>query len=510
MVCDRTFAKKGTHMKKIKGVIIIIILLFSSTFVVNANQNSSEIIYHKNLPSEAAETRVMEVTEGDRVLGYHEYGGGFTSGSNWVQPWSAKGLNKLFNFFVAWNTKEDGSGKYFRGGRILTATDLQYIENEGGNLYQIWRNPTKMINYLTPPTPQIFINQSTAFDSAENALNLGVHEDFSLEANLTQAKEQSLVLWGRLDKWGDNATSAETTSSKGIYGVIFVDFDHRLVFKENLETTLELTSPWLEFDAPNATTDPNTGNSLLVISSNDIKVENGLSTLQIPVKMKNKNNLAQMELDEFNAPMHLSLFSDTNMINLFTKESWTEISNSDENLVSFSGRLELTVDVKDARTEKSKSKSNSQYIKMHSVDADPITIIYQDTKGNVIAPSVDLNGIVGESYSVEIIEISGYKFIESQGALSGIFLDSPQTVTLVYERLGKDDGDEDTEKPVDPKPTDPEESIDDGSEKEEGTEELPNTGESNRVMQTGIALLTLGVFLVVVKSVKKKSYSKNK
>ncbi|MBV7390397.1 MucBP domain-containing protein [Enterococcus sp. ALS3] len=61
-----------------------------------------------------------------------------------------------------------------------------------------------------------------------------------------------------------------------------------------------------------------------------------------------------------------------------------------------------------------------------------VTIQYQDTKGNTIAPNVVKSGNVGEPYTSEKLTIDGYTFKEVKGAASGTFTTDPQTVTYVY------------------------------------------------------------------------------
>lgn len=70
----------------------------------------------------------------------------------------------------------------------------------------------------------------------------------------------------------------------------------------------------------------------------------------------------------------------------------------------------------------------------NSVAGSDITIHYQDSDGNTIAPDVVKSGNIGDSYSSELLTIDGYTFKEVTGNPNGIFTDSAQTVTYVYTK----------------------------------------------------------------------------
>ncbi|MFK4886791.1 MucBP domain-containing protein [Lactococcus petauri] len=61
-----------------------------------------------------------------------------------------------------------------------------------------------------------------------------------------------------------------------------------------------------------------------------------------------------------------------------------------------------------------------------------VTIKYQDTFGKKIKDDLLMTGLVGASYREEPIDISGYKFKESEGPTEGVFTDSPATIIFIY------------------------------------------------------------------------------
>ena len=61
---------------------------------------------------------------------------------------------------------------------------------------------------------------------------------------------------------------------------------------------------------------------------------------------------------------------------------------------------------------------------------------YVDKQGNKIANSVTLNGLVGEEYKTEELEIDGYIFAEVEGNKEGKYIEGTIEVTYVYEVEG--------------------------------------------------------------------------
>ncbi|WP_439443344.1 MucBP domain-containing protein [Listeria aquatica] len=77
-----------------------------------------------------------------------------------------------------------------------------------------------------------------------------------------------------------------------------------------------------------------------------------------------------------------------------------------------------------------------------------ITVNYQDTDGNRIAPSDMVSGKNGDAYTTEAKEITGRTLKETPSNASGTFTDQPQAVTYVYEKV-------ETDQPVGPDKQDP-------------------------------------------------------
>ncbi|MCC4119941.1 MucBP domain-containing protein [Lactococcus lactis] len=69
------------------------------------------------------------------------------------------------------------------------------------------------------------------------------------------------------------------------------------------------------------------------------------------------------------------------------------------------------------------------------VKAADVTAKYVDTEGNKISGDVVKSGNVGDDYSTEQKDISGYTFKEVQGNSTGQFTDKAQTVTYVYTKI---------------------------------------------------------------------------
>ncbi|MFL1696505.1 MucBP domain-containing protein, partial [Weissella kandleri] len=90
-----------------------------------------------------------------------------------------------------------------------------------------------------------------------------------------------------------------------------------------------------------------------------------------------------------------------------------------------------------------------------------VTVKYVDENGKEIAKSEVKSGNVGDKYTTEKKDITGYTFKEVQGSANGEFTDKAQTVTYIYTK------NDDNVKPTDPsqpaKPDTPDHSGDNNS-----------------------------------------------
>ncbi|WP_242693555.1 MucBP domain-containing protein, partial [Enterococcus avium] len=73
------------------------------------------------------------------------------------------------------------------------------------------------------------------------------------------------------------------------------------------------------------------------------------------------------------------------------------------------------------------------YIKDPTVGGN-LTVKYTDEDGNTISEDVVKSGNIGEEYTTDQKEITGYTFKEVQGNVTGQFTDQPQTVIYVYTK----------------------------------------------------------------------------
>ncbi|MGX2946987.1 MucBP domain-containing protein [Enterococcus alishanensis] len=126
-----------------------------------------------------------------------------------------------------------------------------------------------------------------------------------------------------------------------------------------------------------------------------------------------------------------------------------------------------------------------------------VTVQYQDTEGNSIAPNVIKAGNVGEAYTSEELAIEGYTFKEIKGTASGTFTAEPQTVTYIYTNKKT--------YPVNPTDSNLLKIMPINSKSAVRT--LPQTGESKTILLTilGGGILIIGVFMIYGKfKIKKK------
>ncbi|MBC1550862.1 collagen binding domain-containing protein [Listeria sp. FSL L7-1434] len=119
---------------------------------------------------------------------------------------------------------------------------------------------------------------------------------------------------------------------------------------------------------------------------------------------------------------------------------------------------------------------------------------FVDTKGNVLAEKEIHTGIVGEKYATKAKDIKGYKLTKQPTNQAGVFKETEQKVTFVYEK-NKTPIVVNPDKPVTPvKPTKPVEPT----KKPTVTPNLPSTGDESPygIIFTGLFASIIGLFLL--------------
>ncbi|PLS34532.1 cell wall anchor protein [Carnobacterium maltaromaticum] len=67
--------------------------------------------------------------------------------------------------------------------------------------------------------------------------------------------------------------------------------------------------------------------------------------------------------------------------------------------------------------------------------AAPITVKYQDIEGNIVEPTIQLAGDIGEPYTAEKKEIEGYSIKEVIGNPVGVFSEQEQEILFIYKKI---------------------------------------------------------------------------
>ncbi|MCD2222630.1 MSCRAMM family protein [Listeria monocytogenes] len=119
---------------------------------------------------------------------------------------------------------------------------------------------------------------------------------------------------------------------------------------------------------------------------------------------------------------------------------------------------------------------------------------FVDTKGNVLAEKEIHTGIVGDKYATKAKDIKGYKLTKQPTNKEGVFKETEQKVTFVYEK-NKAPIVVNPDKPVTPvKPTKPV----DPAKKPTVTTSLPSTGDESPygIIFTGLFASFMGLFLL--------------
>ncbi|MBC2192370.1 class 1 internalin InlJ [Listeria sp. FSL L7-0229] len=142
------------------------------------------------------------------------------------------------------------------------------------------------------------------------------------------------------------------------------------------------------------------------------------------------------------------------------------------------------------------SSQTVTYVYTKNIEAaQPITVNYVDTNGKTLAPSVTLNGTIGDTYKATAKQIDGYTLSAEPTNATGQFTNSAQTVNYIYTKNTNID------QPLpDKKPTKP--SNLKTTEVKKASNILPKTGDSAPWKSALLGVLLSSTALVIWKKKK--------
>ncbi|MGG5341028.1 MucBP domain-containing protein [Enterococcus sp. AZ192] len=124
--------------------------------------------------------------------------------------------------------------------------------------------------------------------------------------------------------------------------------------------------------------------------------------------------------------------------------------------------------------------------------AGDVIVRYVDTTGHPIADEIVKSGKIGEGYTTEKQEITGYTFKEAQGNTAGTFTNQVQTVTYIYTK-----NKENISSPA-PKPQSPSNNGQ-GYEKNDTTKDaLPALGETDHLTLNILGMIIMAVTAIIL------------
>lgn len=134
-----------------------------------------------------------------------------------------------------------------------------------------------------------------------------------------------------------------------------------------------------------------------------------------------------------------------------------------------------------------------------------VLVKYIDENGKVLQPTIQLTGKIGDAYTTEKMAISNYKFKELEGDQDGVFTDSEQVISYIYQK-------ESTEA-LPPVPLEPvkEEANNKPANipiTDRKVDQLPNTGEKQHQLIN--PFLALGLLLLGIGLIKKNKIENSK
>ena len=441
--------------KVLLGLLMLLSILSVNTLVpskILADEGKISVTTYKNTDTDKTTSAKKDYKIGSRLAG--EGHDGIDTDKNEMY-WIESGTGLKSKRFMAWNTKADGTGKWYRGGQVLKAEDGPELV-----LYQQWIGVT----YLPKPkdiVPVVSINNESNHTTEETAYKVSQAQSLYYRSTLDVEKADNILnfIWGRIDKF-------ELEKSKGI---MVAKFDERVKFEKNVDVIF--TSSWLEpVGIPFEKTDQ--GYKFTFDTTTLNKVDN-YYVVEIPVKFVDLNTIGEMTIEEFKKPMVLSVSDnyDLGVNAIITQDSYNEIAKSNNPTIKVGGGIDLNFFVDTGifgvQEIKLNSQAESQYAKLYLTGRTKVNYIEEGTnkelkasdilRGKVYNPLLSNDEFnITEKYNIAPPSISGYTFLKEKDnkSLNADFTEADQELTLVYRKKGT--------APVDPiKPIEPNGTIKD-------------------------------------------------
>ncbi|MBC2183916.1 class 1 internalin InlJ [Listeria sp. FSL L7-0233] len=147
------------------------------------------------------------------------------------------------------------------------------------------------------------------------------------------------------------------------------------------------------------------------------------------------------------------------------------------------------------------SSQTVTYVYTKNIEAaQPITVNYVDTNGKTLAPSVTLNGTIGDTYKATAKQIDGYTLSAEPTNATGQFTNSAQTVNYIYTKNTNIDQPLPDKKPTNTTPTKP--SNLKTTEVKKASNTLPKTGDSAPWKSALLGVFLSSTALIILKKKK--------
>lgn len=329
-------------------------------------QNKVVVTYYRNHGNNGSDTYketysydVGQRLEGIRIedyetsLNYQDQPNNFVSWQGWFEDNSGVPHRAFGKRTIAWNTKADGTGDWYRMGHTITESTPKNLE-----LYMQWISSMELAQVYTQSIQSVKPNitliggdqgvvDATEHESKDTALDVDYSQSLNYRAVLDfeSIRNELRVLWGRLDKVVNN------------YGYLEARFDKRLQFEDSVK--IAFTSTWLEPDpakfaeagvSVTTKTVENAGTTYVFEISKDKLMEtkdaDGNYLAKLPVKMISRDRLQTLTFDEFMKKMQISVDDQyiRGINTIITPESYYDISTSENPYIVVGGKIDLTIE----------------------------------------------------------------------------------------------------------------------------------------------------------------------
>lgn len=283
------------------------------------------------------------------------------------------------------------------------------------------------------------INSQIEFSLLNDKLSIKVIQTEDFDGGMNQV---IIKLRGVIEQSGEKEIVIESNGEKNKFPIKVEEAKHDL--KVNFESTINnITTENIQ------NTNVNDILQYTTVISTEEQLKQGMLEFTLPKEVKFREDLIlEYNNEGFSSDVHSSTLDEHGVYDPKTNKVKVQIENIHNNSIAIKFRVmvseessglellsKITLNGLDKNHNQIEEMSTEKKIMVNKYhEKSSVIISYLNEDGESIAENQIIEGIIGDSYSKDIIEFNDYDLIHTEGDITGIFDSSIQNITFTYKK----------------------------------------------------------------------------